>query len=97
MQKYLARFCAPTLAVTSADDPYATLEAVDRALSYSPRIRPYVWELRPEDLGVHEIGHFGLFHSRFRSSFWPATVDWLCHGTLPGNGREEPVPAGPWP
>lgn len=95
MQEHLAHFCAPTLAVTTTDDPYATPAALSRALSYSPLTHPHLWELRPEDFGVQEIGHFGLFHDRFRTTFWPATLAWLRDGTLPRSDEAEPTAAGP--
>ncbi|MFE7630778.1 alpha/beta fold hydrolase [Kocuria sp. NPDC057446] len=95
MQEHLAHFCAPTLAVTTTDDPYATPAALSRALSYSPLAHPHLWELRPEDLGVPEVGHFGLFHDRFRTTFWPATLAWLRDGTLPLSDGAEPTAAGP--
>lgn len=93
MQEHLARFDAPTLAVAGTDDPFATPAAIWRALSYSPLTRPHLWQLRPEDLDAEEIGHFGLFHDRFRTTFWPATVDWLRHGTLPPTAHLTPVRA----
>lgn len=82
-------FRAPVLAVSATDDPYATPAAVRRTLSYTPQAPATVVELSPGDLGVAGIGHFGLFHDRFRDSFWPGTAAWLRDGTVawPAAGR----------
>ena len=33
--------------------------------------------LRPRDLGVGAIGHFGFFRGKFKRLLWQETVDWL--------------------
>jgi predicted alpha/beta hydrolase len=80
---HLARFHAPTLAVSATDDPFATDAAVARAWAYSPHAPVHRWTLSPQDLDAPQLGHFGLLHDRFGSTFWPATADWLRNGTLP--------------
>ena len=44
--------------------------------------------MRPEELGVAEIGHFGLFHARFAPAFWPATLEWLRDDLVEGEAPE---------
>lgn len=34
-------------------------------------------QLKPEDFGRTEIGHFASFHSHFRDTFWAGTIRWL--------------------
>lgn len=95
-EKALRSFSAPTLAIHAADDPFATPEAVQRALNYSPNSPAQRIEIHPSDYGVQEIGHFAPFHSRFRDTFWPSTVTWLLHGdfTHPtAKAAPSPVPA----
>ena len=74
---------APILAVGMSDDELGTEPAIQRALSYyrgSDRVQVL---LRPADLAVERVGHFGLFHSRHKDSFWPATLTWLRGGPNP--------------
>lgn len=76
-------FATPTVAVAAVDDPYATPVAVNRTLKYHPNSPSDVVWLHPEDLGEREIGHFGLFHARFRDTFWADSVRWLRDGEKP--------------
>jgi len=68
---------APTLAITFADDAFATEAATDRILGLyrnCPTTRRFI---RPDDVGGQKIGHFGFFRSRFSNSLWPQVVEWL--------------------
>ncbi len=82
----LGRFAAvraPILAVGMADDEFGTVQAIGRGLAYyrgSPRCQVL---LRPGDLGAEAVGHFNLFHTRHRQSFWQATLRWLSDGVNP--------------
>ena len=69
------------------DDDFGTDAALDRADAYSPGRQTVRWRVRPEELGVAEIGHFGLFHARFAPTFWPATLEWLRDGVAPDAAR----------
>jgi predicted alpha/beta hydrolase len=76
----VARFAAfrgPLLDVAATDDPFATPEAIARALAYYANADRHVMLLAPSDLGVTRIGHFDLFHSKHRDGFWRTTLDWL--------------------
>jgi len=76
----IARFLAihaPTLALTFADDAFATEAATDRILGLyrnCPTTRRFIG---PDDVGGQKIGHFGFFRSRFSNSLWPQVVEWL--------------------
>ncbi|GAC1369347.1 MAG: alpha/beta fold hydrolase [Pseudarthrobacter sp.] len=83
IQAHQASFTAPTLAVAATDDPFATDVAVARALSYYPNSPATVVRLKPQDFDRAEIGHFSLFHSRFRHTFWQGTLQWLRDGVNP--------------
>lgn len=78
---------ADILAVTATDDPFATVAAVSRGLSYFRNARRELVLLQPQDLGMERIGHFDLFHSRHQDGFWRATVEWLMHGRHPWQHR----------
>lgn len=82
----LARFAAvraPILAVSMSDDEYATEPAMTRTLSYFTGCERRMVRLAPAALGQSTVGHFALFHSRYRDSFWPATLAWLRDGRDP--------------
>ncbi len=85
-----AKVRAPILAVTASDDDYATLRAVGRALAYFSGAERRVAMLRPAMLGVPAIGHFALFHSSYRDTFWQATLGWLGKGAFAGSQPFDP-------
>ncbi len=71
-----ARFHAPITAVTITDDPIGTKEAVMLGLSYYTSSRTKLLEIDPIEMGLGELGHFGLFHSSNRR-LWPKMMDAL--------------------
>lgn len=81
LRAHQAAVTAPILAVAPNDDSYATLPAMERAVAYTPNSRTRVVHLRPEDYGETSLGHFALFHSRYRHTFWEQTLAWLRDGT----------------
>ncbi|MGM9474399.1 alpha/beta hydrolase family protein [Pseudarthrobacter sp. YS3] len=83
IRAHQASFTAPTLAVAATDDPFATETAVLRGLSYYPNSSAILVQLNPQDFGRAEIGHFSLFHSSFRDTFWMGTIRWLRDGVNP--------------
>lgn len=74
---------AKILAVAATDDPYATVAAMNRTLAYTPRAASQIVRIAPQDLGLSQLGHFALFHSRFRENFWEQTLQWLAQGSNP--------------
>lgn len=68
---------APTLALTFADDAFATEAATDRILALYSNCPATKLVVAPSDLGGQKIGHFGFFRSRFRDTLWPRVVEWL--------------------
>lgn len=79
MRERFARVTAPITAISVSDDPFGTARAVSRALDYYVGAPRQLVELRPSDLRVDSIGHFGLFHDRHQA-FWRRTLDWLWIG-----------------
>ncbi|HEV3427167.1 MAG TPA: alpha/beta fold hydrolase [Paraburkholderia sp.] len=77
-----AAFAAPILAVSVTDDPFGTVPAIERLLSYFTRAPRTHLRIAPAQIGVKEIGHFAFFHSRFENHLWPLALHWLRTGTL---------------
>jgi predicted alpha/beta hydrolase len=89
-QDVLRRFAAvtaPTLAIAISDDELGTRQAIRRAFDYYRRSIATQVTLTPEDFGMDEIGHFGLFHSRHAAGFWLDTLLWLRDGVNPWPGK----------
>ena len=81
-----AKVSAKTLAISFSDDPFGTVAAIDRLLSYfsaSPRTH---LRIKPQDISETAIGHFAFFHSRFQGSLWPIALQWLQRGELSVGG-----------
>jgi predicted alpha/beta hydrolase len=73
----------PTLALSISDDPFGTVPAIRRLLSYYRHSPATHLHLAPGDIGMDAIGHFAFFHSRFQDSLWPIALAWLQSGRLP--------------
>lgn len=79
---HFAELQCPMLAYSIADDPYGTPEAILRLLAYysgSDRVHVAV---RPQDLGLAQIGHFTFFHDRFKDTLWRESLAWLKDGIV---------------
>ena len=63
--------------VELTDDTYAPERAVRAIVEAYAQASQEVVRIRPEELGVKEIGHFGAFTSRFESTLWKQLGDWL--------------------
>ena len=89
----LAAFTGPLLAVTAADDPYGSVQAVNRSLGYYKGARTTLTVIAPADLGVSEIGHFDLFHAKHQQSFWAQTAAWLANPGRAALWKAQPGPS----
>ncbi|MEW5864454.1 MAG: alpha/beta fold hydrolase [Pseudomonadota bacterium] len=67
----------PALALRFSDDAFATAAGTRRLLAYYPRLAPRHVVLRPADLGVRRIGHFGFFGRRAGAAGWPWLLERL--------------------
>ena len=72
-----ARFAAPLRAYAMTDDPLAPAGAVQALLDLYPGSRSELKRVRPADVGVDRIGHFGFFRDPFRDTLWRDAADWL--------------------
>ena len=73
---------AKTLAISFSDDPFGTVAAIERLLSYFIASSRTHLRIQPQDINEAAIGHFAFFHSRFQSSLWPIALQWLQSGEL---------------
>lgn len=85
LRAHLASVTAPILALAPDDDAYATMAAMERALAYTPNSDSRAIQLRPADYGESSLGHFALFHARFKDTFWEQSLAWLRDGTWAGH------------
>ena len=72
-QRY-ARVRFPLLAWSFSDDELMTLRGTHKLLELYAGAPQQVQTLRPADVGVRRIGHFGLFRASFRDTLWPRTI-----------------------
>ncbi|MDZ7771249.1 MAG: alpha/beta fold hydrolase [Balneolaceae bacterium] len=67
----------PLLSVSMKDDPFfAPPRAVEALLREYPAALIERMEVRPGDLGLNRIGHFGFFRDKCRA-LWEETAAWL--------------------
>ena len=64
------RYEGPLTAYAISDDVYAPRSGVERLVSFYRRATSEVRVVRPNDLGVRRIGHFGPFRETFRDTLW---------------------------
>jgi len=64
-------------ALTFSDDSWATRPAVDLLCSGFSSINPEVLTVRPADVGVKAIGHFGFFRPEHRDTLWRGVAEWI--------------------
>ncbi len=67
----------PLRSLTIADDAYAPARAVRALVDCYPFAAREVVRVRPRDVGVTKIGHFGFFAPRFRRTLWSDARAWL--------------------
>lgn len=59
------------------DDTFAPRRAVEALRSFYPNAVSEHLHIRPADLNVSKIGHFGFFRPPFRETLWAEAVAWL--------------------
>jgi predicted alpha/beta hydrolase len=74
---HYGQFTAPLRVYSIADDDYAPRPTVAKLLAFYPNAHTEHLHLRPEDVGVKTIGHFGFFREKFEPTLWRDSVDWL--------------------
>ena len=71
------------LVLTVRDDAFATEAGAERLLSNFPKLCAERWLVSPEDAGVRQLGHFGVFRASARSYIWTRLLAYVVHGELP--------------
>ena len=64
-------------AVCLSDDPWATRPAIELLCAGFPSIKPEIFDVKPADVGVRRIGHFGFFRPEHRDTLWRGAAEWL--------------------
>jgi predicted alpha/beta hydrolase len=72
----IARFDRPTLLYAFTDDAYAPSGAVQAFVRMAQNPQLELRTLRPSQLGVREVGHFGFFRAHFSQSLWQESRDY---------------------
>lgn len=72
-----AKLDAPLLAMTFSDDPHATPAASEHLLARFPQAVITRRHVKPEEIGVRRIGHFGFFRP-FCEPLWDECARWLA-------------------
>ena len=62
------------------DDPFGTVDAIERALGYFVGSERAHLRIAPRQVGRDRVGHFAFFHSDFQDSLWPVALAWLQGG-----------------
>lgn len=71
------KFKGELRALSFTDDPWATRSAVELLCSGFTAIKPEVLSVRPADVGVKKIGHFGFFRPEHRDTLWRGVAEWI--------------------
>jgi predicted alpha/beta hydrolase len=74
----------PMLAYSIDDDVTAPQRAVEGLLALYSNAAIVRRHIKPKDVGVKRLGHFGFFRDSVSESLWPETVEWL---SLPQNRK----------
>jgi predicted alpha/beta hydrolase len=90
-----AELSQEALVVSVTDDAFATKAGTQRLLSYMPGLRTQTLMIRPRDVAMKKIGHFGYFRRSAESRIWPAIVRWIVDGTLSAVQPSDPALIGP--
>ncbi|MDP3413440.1 MAG: alpha/beta hydrolase, partial [Polaromonas sp.] len=76
----------PVLALSISDDELMTWRGTQNLINlYTGAARSFE-RIKPADLGVKRIGHFGFFRQQFSDSLWPRLAQ-----TLERMGKAQPV------
>ena len=72
-----AKFKGELRALCFSDDPWATRPAVEMLCSGFTATKPEVLTVKPSDVGVKAIGHFGFFRPDHRDTLWRGAAEWI--------------------
>jgi predicted alpha/beta hydrolase len=67
----------PALVIGFPDDAFATAAGIRRLLTGFPGLRADVSVIKPSDVGMKAIGHFGFFRREAATALWPNVVPFV--------------------
>jgi predicted alpha/beta hydrolase len=75
--KNFRQFRGAMRALCVADDPWATLPAVELLCSGFVSTRPEILTITPAEVGAIKIGHFGFFRPEHRDTLCRGAAEWI--------------------
>jgi predicted alpha/beta hydrolase len=72
-----ARTTGTALLITFSDDGFATPRGRARVKRLFSSLRTSEWTIRPEEVGMKRIGHFGFFRKDAQAMLWPRVLSHL--------------------
>lgn len=77
IEVYFDQFNGRLLTLAISDDPIGTEPALKRIHDLFENAETNWETIRPADVGVIEIGHFGFFRRKFKATLWKKTLVWF--------------------
>jgi predicted alpha/beta hydrolase len=71
------KFKGEMRALCLSDDPWGTRPAVELLCSGFTSVKPDILTVKPSDVGVKKLGHFGFFRGEHRDTLWRGAAEWL--------------------
>ena len=87
--KYFTGIHAPVLAINFSDDSFAPKRAAEEILTFYKNARIEHRYVKPADVHVKSIGHFGFFRSKFKERLWTFTAAWLTKQAASTKGENK--------
>ncbi|MBI4822199.1 MAG: alpha/beta fold hydrolase [Deltaproteobacteria bacterium] len=69
-----------------SDDGYAPIESVEALVRLYRSAESEIRVVRPRDVGLSSIGHFGFFRPELASTLWGEAADWLLEAGVGSGG-----------
>ena len=86
LRERLAAYDGRVLALGFSDDAFAPEGNVRWVVQQLDRARVEHQQLRPQDVGLPELGHFGAFRATAATTLWPRLVAFLRDAATHGAG-----------
>ena len=77
LREHFEQFRGSILAYSFDDDSMAPRAAVESLMSFYSNTEVEMRYVRPADVGVARIGHFGFFSEKFKDTLWLDSLEWL--------------------
>jgi predicted alpha/beta hydrolase len=67
----------PLLSMSFTDDEMMSRRGTDNMHDFYKNAAQERRYIKPQDVGVKRIGHFGFFRPQFKTTLWQQALDWL--------------------